>query len=68
MLRLRCLLCSSHKKMERQRENIPDKPKYEYATKGLSSDGYYAIDELLHGRYNPKTNEYEIGSDYVAKL
>ena len=56
------------KKMERQRENIPDKPKYEYATKGLSSDGYYAIDELLHGRYNPKTNEYEIGSDYVAKL
>ena len=55
-------------KMERQRENIPDKPKYEYATKGLSSDGYYAIDELLHGRYNPKTNEYEIGSDYVAKL
>ena len=56
------------KKMERQRENIPDKPKYEYSTKGLSSDGYYAIDELLHGRYNPKTNEYEIGSDYVAKL
>ena len=56
------------KKMERQRENIADKPKYEYATKGLSSDGYYAIDELLHGRYNPKTNEYEIGSDYVAKL
>lgn len=56
------------KKMERQRENIPDKPKYEYATKGLSNDGYYAIDELLHGRYNPKTNEYEIGSDYVAKL
>ena len=56
------------KKMERQRENIPDKPKYEYATKGLSSDGYYAIDELLHGRYNPKTNEYEIGSNYVAKL
>lgn len=56
------------KKMERQRENRPDKPKYEYATKGLSSDGYYAIDELLHGRYNPETNEYEIGSDYVAKL
>lgn len=56
------------KKMERQRENIPDKPKYEYATKDLSSDGYYAIDELLHGRYNPETNEYEIGSDYVAKL
>lgn len=56
------------KKMERQRENRPEKPKYEYTTKGLSSDGYYAIDELLHGHYNPETNEYEIGSDYVAKL
>lgn len=56
------------KRLERQRENRPEKPKYEYVTNGVSNDGYYAIDELLHGHYNPETNEYEIGSDYVAKL
>ncbi len=56
------------KRLERQRENRPEKPKYEYVTNSVSNDGYYAIDELLHGHYNPETNEYEIGSDYVAKL
>lgn len=56
------------KRQERQRENRAKKPKYEYSVKSTSNDGYYAIDELLHGQYNLETNEFMIGSDDVAKL